>query len=347
MPAKNLAIKPIFELKSKYTDPMTESKDLSVIFNQVPAQKFLKLLSVKFPSSASAAAEIIRLQALLSLPKGTEHFLSDVHGEFESFNHVLRNGSGSIKRRISQLFAHELTEQEQKALAALIYYPEEKLDLFIKSHEDQGEQWVQVQLYRLIRVARSFAAQYTRKYLMRSLPQTHGALIDELLHVNELLPEKKQYFQQLIHSILETQQAKKIIAAIAYLIQRLAVARLHIIGDVYDRGPAAEKIMDLLVKHPAVDFQWGNHDIVWMGAAAGSWACMANVLRVSLRYNNTDTLEDGYGISLLPLATFALEYYKGDDNSQFLPKLSPETQLNEKDIALRQIMQKSNYHYST
>lgn len=317
---------------------MTKQPD----YSSVAFRKFLQALSQQFPSSASAATEIIRLKALLSLPKGTEHFLSDVHGEYESFNHVIRNSSGSIKKRIQQLFAHELTKVGQKTLATLIYYPEEKLDVEMKKHKGSNyHDWLQVQLYRLIKIARSFAAQYTRRYLHNALPTKYGSLIDELLHVNEQLREKHHYFHEMIATVLNTHQAKGVIAGLAYLIQRLAISRLHIIGDVYDRGPAAEKIMDILMEHPSVDFQWGNHDIVWMGAAAGSWACMTNVLRVSLRYNNTDTLEDGYGISLLPLATFALEYYKNDDNQRFLPKLSPETHLNEKDVHLRQIMQKA------
>lgn len=320
---------------------MTSSKNQTHLLKDQSMKKFLDLLTKQFPTAASVATEIIRLKALLSLPKGTEHFLSDVHGEFESFNHVLRNGSGSIKKRIQSLFAHQLTKTEQKALATLVYYPEEKLDFELRSRETTANEWLQVQLYRLIKIARSFAAQYTRKYLFHSLPKSYGSLIDELLYVNEDLPEKRKYFYQMTEMVMETRQAKAVIAALAYLIQRLAVSHLHIIGDVYDRGPGAEKIMDLLLNHPSVDFQWGNHDIVWMGAAAGSTACMANVLRVSLRYNNTDTLEDGYGISLLPLATFALDHYKNDQNQTFLPKRSPEAHLNEKDIHLRQIMQKA------
>lgn len=319
-------------------------KNSNALYHMLQAegfQKFLDLLSKEFPTSASAGAEIIRLRALLELPKGTEHFLSDVHGEYESFNHVLRNGSGSIKKRIQVLFEHQLSISAQKSLATLIYYPEEKLDLEVKTKGEKATEWMEMQLYRLIKVGRSFAAQHTRKHLIQALPQSYQLLIDELLHVNEKLPEKKEYFHQMATMIVETQQVKGVITALAKLIQRLAVSRLHIIGDVYDRGPAAEKIMDILLKHPSVDFQWGNHDIVWMGAAAGSWACMANVLRVSLRYNNTDTLEDGYGISLLPLATFALDHYKHDKNPSFLPKLSPETRLNEKDVHLRQIMQKA------
>jgi fructose-1,6-bisphosphatase-3 len=299
--------------------------------------KYLRLLARQFPNIAAASAEIINLRAILSLPKGSEHFLSDLHGEYEAFSHVLRNASGIVKERLHALFGYALTEAERRKLATLIYYPQEKLGM----QGEPAEGWLEKHLYLLVQVARSFAAQYTRSKTRKAMPPAFAYIMEELLLEKEELPSKQAYYRSIIQSIIEIDRGPAFIVALSEFIQRLAVDRLHIIGDVYDRGPGAEKIMDDLLRYHSVDFQWGNHDIVWMGAAAGSWACMANVLRVSLRYNNTDTLEDGYGISLLPLATFALEHYADDDNRKFRPKDVPEGHFAEKDMALKQRMHKA------
>lgn len=302
--------------------------------------RYLKLLAKQYPDIGSASAKIISLQAIALLPKGSEHFLSDVHGEHESFNHVLRNASGIIKKRIKEVFGYALTEQERRTLATLIYYPKEKLDL-LETTEPNWESWQEKHLYLLIQVARSFSAQYTRGKARKAMPQEFAYIMEELLLEKEEDPSKKAYYSSMIHGIIELDRGQQFIIALSGFIKRLAVHKLHIIGDVYDRGPGAERIMDILLDYHSVDFQWGNHDIVWMGAAAGSWACMANVLRVSLRYNNTDTLEDGYGISLLPLATLALEQYQGDKNEKFTPKAPPNGPLAEKDMVLRRLMHKA------
>lgn len=302
--------------------------------------KYLRLLAQQFPNIARASAEVINLRAILNLPKGSEHFLSDVHGEHESFSHVLRNASGIIKERIQAIFGYALTNQERKTLASLIYYPKEKLDLLAQSISD-WEGWIEKHLYLLIRVARSFAAQYTRSKARKAMPASFAYIMEELLFEEEESPSKQEYYRAIIHSIIEVDRGREFVVALSEFIQRLAVDKLHIIGDVYDRGPGAERIMDELLKYHNVDFQWGNHDIVWMAAAAGSWACMANVLRVSLRYNNTDTLEDGYGISLLPLATLALEVYADDTNEKFTPKELPKGQFAERDTQLKRLMHKA------
>ncbi|MFT5617390.1 MAG: fructose-1,6-bisphosphatase-3 [Arenicella sp.] len=304
--------------------------------------KYAQLLSKDFPNIPAVSTEIAHLKAKLELPKLSEHFLSDIHGEFESFNHVLKNGSGIVKKRIAQLFEDVLAEDERKSLATLVYYPEEKFDAEKKAWgETHFKDWLLPRIYQMLDVAQSFASQYAQNQLNGFFNSEYGSLLSELLFAGRGMETHRIYYHQLIMSVWESGQIRGLVSNLSKLIQHLAVGKLHIIGDVYDRGPAAEKIMDVLLNYHSVDFQWGNHDIVWMGAGAGSWACIANVLRVSLRYNNLDTLEDGYGISLLPLATFALEHYKGDKNPNFLPKMRPEEQLNEKDEHLMQIMQKA------
>jgi fructose-1,6-bisphosphatase-3 len=280
--------------------------------------RFLNLLSERFPSIQKASTEIINLEAILRLPKGTEHYLTDVHGEYETFTHVIRNASGVVRRKIEDVFGRTVRTAEKNALATLIYYPEEKLEI-VTAQEKDLEEWYMVTLQRLSMVARGAASKYTRSKVRKAMPEDFTYIIDELL--NERTEKNKQeYYNEIIKSIIDIQRAKPFIIAFCHFIQRLMIDRLHIIGDIYDRGPSAEKIMCALSKHYSFDIQWGNHDIVWMGAAAGIKAYIATVLRISARYENLDTLEDAYGINLLPLATFAMKYYGIDPCDEFTPK---------------------------
>ncbi len=284
---------------------------------------FLELLAQQYPSIQAASMAIINHSAYLNLPKGTENFISDVHGEYEAFLHVLKNGSGSIRRKIEEIFANSLLEKEKRNFATLIYYPEQKLPLILQEVPDKAE-WYRITLFRLIKLCRSVASKYTRTAVREALPDDFAFIIEELLHEQEGLENKQEYYQSIIDTIISTDQANAFIVAMAQLIQRLAIARLHVIGDVYDRGPGAHIIMDKLLDYHAVDVQWGNHDILWMGAAAGSEACLANVIRICLRYGNMETLENGYAVSLLPLASFAMEHYADDPCTQFAPKETAE-----------------------
>lgn len=274
-------------------------------------RKFLRLLSNRYPTINSAAAEIINLSSMLNLPKGTEHFISDIHGEFTSFQHVLKNGSGSIARKIAEEFGNELTTKEKRALATLIYYPEEKLEL-VESSIDYFDEWCKKSITRLIRVTARMASKYTRTKLRSATPSEFEYILEELLAGREDVPDKDLYYSEITDAIIETGRAKAFITVVCRLIQHLAIDRLHVIGDIYDRGSGAVKVMDRLTKYHSVDVEWGNHDVVWMGAACGSEVCAANVVRVCARYNNLSTLEDGYGINLVPLVRFALSTY-GDD----------------------------------
>jgi len=283
---------------------------------------YLRLLARQFPTIQSASTEIINLSAYLQLPKGTEHFISDIHGEYEAFAHVLKNGSGSIKRKIEDIFANSLIEREKRELATLIYYPEQRLPLIEQKMGADIDEWYRVTLFRLIRLCRAVSSKYTRAMVRDALPAGFAATIEELLHTQEDERNQHAYFQRIIDTVVEIGRARAFVTCLAELAQRLEIARLHVIGDVYDRGPGSHRIMDRLMDYHAVDIQWGNHDIVWMGAAAGSAACIANVIRVSLRYGNIETVENGYAISLLPLASFALETYGDDPCEYFLPQSS-------------------------
>lgn len=302
--------------------------------------KYLKLLSRQFPTVQSASTEIINLEAILKLPKGTEHFLSDIHGEYEIFSHVLRNGSGVIRQKIEDVFKNTLRKFIKDELATLIYYPEEKLAL-IESRETDIEEWYGVTLQRLIEVTRATASKYTRSKVRKSLPADFAYIIEELLHESPNAQNKEQYFDEIIQTIIRIDRAKEFIIAICKLIQRLSVDRLHIVGDIYDRGPNPEKVMDTLISYHAVDIQWGNHDIIWMGSAAGIRAMIANLIRISARYMNLETIEDGYGISLLPLATFALETYKDDPCKPFEPKVPAGQELSAKQFDMIKKMHKA------
>lgn len=281
--------------------------------------RYLKLLSSKYPNIPSACSEIINLQAILNLPKGTEHFISDIHGEYESFTHMLKNASGVIKRKLDDIFGTSLMDKDKESLATLIYYPKEKLEILRQSNRDL-EEWYKVTLYRLIQVCKSVSSKYTRSKVRKSLPENFSYIIEELLNEQADRVNKQEYYSGIINTIVDIGCADALIIEISKVIQKLVVDRLHIIGDIYDRGPGAEIIMDALIDHHSMDIQWGNHDILWMGAASGSKACVANVLRISLRYANLSTVEDGYGINLLPLATFAVKYYGNDPCKNFIPK---------------------------
>lgn len=302
--------------------------------------RYLTLLAKHFPTIAAAGTEIINLQAILNLPKGTEHFLSDLHGEHEPFLHVLKNASGVIKQKINLLYEKTMSESERKSLATLVYYPEEKLQIEQERNPDFAE-WCETQLYHLIELSRLLSSKYTRSKVRKSLPKDFAYIIEELLHEDKNRHNKEAYYTEIVRTIIAIGRAPAFITALARLIQRLAVDRLHIIGDIFDRGPGADIIMDALVGYHSVDVQWGNHDILWMGAAAGAPACIANVVRVSLRYCNTDTLEEGYGINLLPLATFAMHTYAREDNIKFLPVIPTGKMFTEEDIELIRKMQKA------
>ncbi len=282
-------------------------------------RKFLELLAQTYPSISAASTEIINLRAILNLPKGTEHFLSDLHGEYEAFLHVLKNGSGVIKAKIDSLFGAAITNEERSRLATLVYYPEEKL-AHMKTLGENSREWYRVTLYRLMELCRLTASKYTRSKVRKALPSEFGYIIDELLHSNGMDHNKERYYEQIISTIIDTGRADAFIIGVATLIQRLVIDHLHIIGDLFDRGPGAHIILDHLCAYHKVDVQWGNHDVLWMGAAAGQEACVADVIANCIKYNNFYTLEDGYGINVRPLATFAMETYGEDPCSSFLPK---------------------------
>lgn len=281
--------------------------------------RLLGLLAQSFPNVETACTEIINLEAILNLPKGTEHFMADIHGEHEAFEHILRNASGNIKRKVKELYGKELGKEQIRELCTLIYYPEEKLELIEAQEEEISSDFYSNTLVRLIRVCQSVCSKYTRSKVRKALPEQFAYIIEELMHENAEDNNKEAYFRCIIDSIIQTGQAANFITAICQVIQRLAIDQMHILGDVWDRGPGAHIIMDALMNYKNFDFTWGNHDALWMGAAAGNDCCICTVLRFCLRFGNMDTLEDGYGINLLPLATLALEAYKDDPCTIFLP----------------------------
>lgn len=295
--------------------------------------EYLQLLKERYPTIQSACAEIISLESHQKLPKLTEHFMSDIHGEYESFLHILRNASGVIKDKIDNIFERTLSEKERDTLSTLIYYPERKLDI-IKLSEGDIDDWYKITLYRLIEVCRLVASKYTRSHVREMLPRTFGGIIDELLYADsDFGSDKEGYYGQSILSIVELGQADAFIVEIAHLIQNLAIGRLHIIGDIFDRGPRADIILDRLINYHSVDIQWGNHDVEWMGAAAGSLACIANVIAISTKYCNFDCIEDGYGINLRPLTVFALETYADDPCTCFIPRNPNSVNISKHDEA--------------
>lgn len=288
--------------------------------DNISIKRHLKLLSKQYTNEEQVSEEIINLQAILNLPKGTELFLSDIHGEYGSFSHILNNGSGIIKNKIEDIFSNQITERERSALATLIYYPEEKLALIKREVKDINE-WYSITLYRLIEVAREVSSKYTRSKVRKAMPKGFDYIIDELLHLQGCGPDKETYYKQIIKSIVELDRADEFIVAISNLIKRMAIDHLHVLGDIFDRGPDAKLVMDTLMKFHSLDIQLGNHDILWMGAACGNKACIANVIRICSRYDNISTLEEGYGINIRPLATFALKTYTNDGCKRFMPKI--------------------------
>ncbi|MBS6764170.1 MAG: fructose-1,6-bisphosphatase [Clostridium sp.] len=284
--------------------------------------RYLERLSDLYPTIAAASTEIINLQAILNLPKGTEHFLTDIHGEYEAFAHVLKNGSGSVRRKIDDVFGNTLSSRDKQSLATLIYYPKDKMAQ-VKKVESNMEDWYKINLYRLIEVSKRAASKYTRSKVRKALPKDFAYVIEELITEKVEVNDKESYYNEIIKTIIRIGRAEEFIAAISELIQRLVVDHLHIVGDIYDRGPGPHIIMDKLMTYHSLDIQWGNHDVLWMGAAVGQRGCMANVVRICARYGNLDILEDGYGINLLPLATFALRTY-GDDPCTCFALKGPE-----------------------
>lgn len=300
---------------------------------------YLRLLSKTYPSIDDASTEIINLQAILNLPKGTEHFISDIHGEFEAFDHVMKNASGVIKRKINDIFGNSIRDYEKRRLATLIYYPEQKLEMILKE-EENIEDWYKITLFRLIQICKAVSSKYTRSKVRKALPKNFSYILEELIHEDGDRVNKQEYYNKIIETIIKLDRANAFIIAISELIQRLAIDRLHIIGDIYDRGPGADYVMDTLSKYHSLDIQWGNHDILWMGAASGSEACICNVIRNCCKYNIMRVLEDGYGINLIPLATFALELYRDKYGNRFIPSGVLPKQ-DEKEIKMISAMHKA------
>lgn len=300
--------------------------------------KYLKILAGQYPTIAAASTEIINLQSILNLPKSTEHFMTDIHGEYEQFVHVLKNGSGSVKRKIDEEFGNTLSVKDKKSLATLIYYPEEKLDIVMRQ-EENIEDWYKITLHRLVQITKRVASKYTRSKVRKALPADFAYVIEELITEKVEVQDKEAYYNEIIHTIIKIGRAPEFIVALSNLIQRLVIDHLHIVGDVFDRGPGPHIVLETLRHYHSVDIQWGNHDIVWMGAAAGHLACIANVLRMSAKYGNLDTLEEGYGINLIPLATFAMEVYKDVNCDAF--KISYNKDYDTKDLSLDTKMHKA------
>ncbi|WP_050182095.1 fructose-bisphosphatase class III [Domibacillus robiginosus] len=293
--------------------------------------KYLDLLAQKYDSEEKVATEIINLEAILNLPKGTEHFVSDLHGEYQAFQHVLRNGSGNVKVKIRDLFKDKLYEKELNEFATLVYYPEEKLQL-TKSHfgnEKELHEWYIEIIERMMQLISYASSKYTRSKLRKALPKQFVYIVEELLYKTDEFKNKKDYYTKMVQQLISLDQADKLIIGLAYTTQRLVVDHLHVVGDIYDRGPDPHKIMDTLINYHSVDIQWGNHDVLWLGAFAGSKVCLANIIRICARYNNLDIIEDVYGINLRPLLNLAEKYY--DDNPAFWPKRQSNNNLSEQE----------------
>lgn len=304
--------------------------------------KYLQLLAQSFPNIPEASTEIINLQAILNLPKGTEHFVADIHGEYEAFLHILKNASGNIQRKVNELFGNLMRESDARELCTLIYYPDQKLEL-IKAAEENIDDWYHITIHNLVAVCRLVSSKYTRSKVRKALPRSFSYIIQELLHERTDDADKADYVNVIIDTIISTGRADDFIIAICNVIQRLSIDQLHILGDIFDRGPGAHIILDTLSRYHSWDIQWGNHDVLWMGAMAGNRACQCNVIRLSLRYANMTTLEEGYGINLMPLATFAMDTYGDDPCEEFIPKISSadSARVDEKSIRLAALMHKA------
>lgn len=295
-------------------------------------RKYLELLAEKYDTEEKVATEIINLEAILNLPKGTEHFVSDLHGEFQAFSHVLRNGSGKVKDKIEEVFQHQLPKEAMDDLAAFVYYPEQKLKMIKQQFDHQEDlfRFYEDVIEKLITLTSYTSSKYTRSKLRKALPSAFIYIIEELLYKVDLLENKKAYYRKIIQQIISLNQADKLIVGLCYTIQRLVVDHLHVVGDIYDRGPKPDEIMETLIHHHSVDIQWGNHDVLWLGAYSGSKVNLANIIRICARYNNLDIIEDCYGINLRPLQMLANQHY--DDHPAFRPKLIPGEALTEDEI---------------
>ena len=304
--------------------------------------KYLQLLTQSFPNISEASTEIINLQAILNLPKGTEHFVADIHGEYEAFLHILKNASGNIQRKVNELFGNLMRESDKRELCTLIYYPDQKLEL-IKASEENLDDWYHITIHNLVAVCRLVSSKYTHSKVRKALPSDFSYIIQELLHERTDDANKADYVNVIIDTIISTGRADDFIIAISNVIQRLSIDQLHILGDIFDRGPGAHIILDTLSRYHSWDIQWGNHDVLWMGAMAGNRACQCNVIRLSLRYANMTTLEEGYGINLMPLATFAMDTYGNDPCEEFIPKISSadSARVDEKSKRLAALMHKA------
>lgn len=291
--------------------------------------KYLDLLANRYDNEEKVATEIMNLESILDLPKGTEHFVSDLHGEYQAFQHVLRNGSGNVRQKIAELFKDTLSDDEISNFAALVYYPEDKLQLVKNDFETKEEldDWYITTIHRMVDLIAHSSTKYTRSKLRKALPQQFVFIIEELLYKTDEDANKKTYYEKLVNQIISLGQADKLIIGLSYSTQRLVVNHLHVVGDIYDRGPEPDKIMDTLIDYHSLDIQWGNHDVLWIGAYAGSKVCLANILRICARYDNLNIIEDAYGINLRPLVNLAEKYY--DDNSAFHPKVTSGDELSE------------------
>lgn len=303
-------------------------------------RKYLELLAQSFGNVSAAGSEIINLEAILNLPKGTEHFIADIHGESDAFEHILRNASGDIKRKVTEIFGSTLRDSDIRQLCTLIYYPEQKLEHVMQCEDDMSDFYFTT-LHQLIKVLQKVSSKYTRSKVRKSLPREFAYIIEELLHEAPSGENKQGYYNRIIETIISTGQANEFVIAICTVIQRLSIDQLHILGDIFDRGPGAHIVLDALAKCHHFDIQWGNHDALWMGAAAGNLSCIANVLRLSLRYANLATLEDGYGINLMPLATLAMEAYANDPCELFMPITAPDADISDKSRLLYARMHKA------
>jgi fructose-1,6-bisphosphatase-3 len=302
---------------------------------------YYKLLARSYPTIQAASTEIINLSAILNLPKGTEHFMSDIHGEYESFIHIVNNASGVVKRKINDVFGDTISQKDKAELGTLIFYPKDKIKQIKHDKEDELNDWYKVTLFRLVEVCRNASTKYTRSKVRKALPKDFAYVIEELLHEQENAPNKQEYYNGIIDTIIRINRADNFIAAISNLIRRLVIDHLHIVGDIYDRGPEPDRVIDTLMSFNDVDIQWGNHDILWMGAAMGCQACISNVLRISARYENLPIIEENYGINLMPLATFAMETYANDPCEVFTPKEEVQTDISKQQQLLIRQMHKA------
>ena len=305
----------------------------------ITKDKYLRLLAKEYPTAAKTVTEIINLEAIMNLPKATEHFISDLHGEYDAVQHVLRNGSGNVKEKIREIFQGRLSTREMNQLATIVYYPEDKIDMIVDSLESEEEinEFYSLTLLRITELCAFTVSKYTRSKVRKAIPADYAYIIEELLFKDTIMTNKEDYYEKIIKTVISLDRAPELIAAISHVIQRLVVDHLHVVGDIYDRGPFPDKIIDTFMDGHELDIQWGNHDVLWMGAASGSAACMANVIRICARYNNLEIIEDAYGISLRPLITFAEMIYKEDRYEPFVPKINTEDESKIFPEELRQI----------